>query len=181
MDNNMLKFPAPDRRSVFIVDDHPLMRESLAALLDRQPGLRVCGQAGDSATAYPEIERLQPEIVVVDLSLPLDLFRRLKLRGQSRLELAEAHVMQARRVHVVAGDASTGRVTQLDRTIDRPAAVRRVVDGNEYFPWEHGFALGRAWVVSDANVANCRVVDESVRVQAAQQRARTNTRECRRP
>src|SRR5471030_595702 len=65
------------RRTVFVVDDHPLMRESLAALLDRQPDLCVCGQAGDSATAYAEIVRLQPEIAVVDLSLP----------GESGLEL----------------------------------------------------------------------------------------------
>ena len=68
---------APSRHTVFVVDDHPLMRESLAALLDRQPDLRVCGQAGDSATAYAEMERLKPEIAVVDLSLP----------GESGLEL----------------------------------------------------------------------------------------------
>jgi len=77
MEPNALKFSAGHRRTVFVVDDHPLMRESLAALLDRQLDLRVCGQAGDSATAYAEIERLGPEVVVVDLSLP----------GESGLEL----------------------------------------------------------------------------------------------
>src|SRR5258708_16878805 len=61
---------AVSRSQVFIVDDHPLLRESLATLFDRQPDLQVCGQANDSAAAYAEIQRLQPDIAIVDLSLP---------------------------------------------------------------------------------------------------------------
>jgi DNA-binding NarL/FixJ family response regulator len=65
------------RHRVFLVDDHPLVREWLASLIERQPDLCVCGQAEDAGTALREIIRLQPEVVVVDLSL----------QGQSGLEL----------------------------------------------------------------------------------------------
>jgi DNA-binding NarL/FixJ family response regulator len=67
----------PERHRIFVVDDHPLVRDSLVTLIDRQHDLQVCGQAGDSATAYAEIERLKPEVAVIDLALP----------GESGLEL----------------------------------------------------------------------------------------------
>ncbi len=88
MNDNIVNFPstAPVRHTVFVVDDHPLMRESLATLLDRQPDLRMCGQAGDSIAAYAEIERVQPEIAIVDLALP----------GESGLELIKKFPSLAR-------------------------------------------------------------------------------------
>ena len=55
----------------------------------------------------------------------------LELGGKPGLELAEAHVVEARGVDVVAGDASVRVATQLDRAIDRPVRVLRVVDGDE--------------------------------------------------
>ena len=54
---------------VFLVDDHPLVRESLASLIDRQPGLSVCGEAADATTALSAIGQSPPDVVVVDLSL----------------------------------------------------------------------------------------------------------------
>ncbi|HEY1764899.1 MAG TPA: response regulator transcription factor [Opitutaceae bacterium] len=68
---------ATARHSVFIVDDHPLVREGLGQLIIQAPDLSVSGYAEDTATAYPEIVRLKPEIVVIDLAL----------RGESGLEL----------------------------------------------------------------------------------------------
>ena len=54
---------------VLIVDDHPLTREALAALLDQQ-GFAVVGQAADGAEAIDCARRLQPGIVLLDLSMP---------------------------------------------------------------------------------------------------------------
>ena len=54
---------------VLIVDDHPLTRDALAALLDQQ-GFAVVGQASDGAEAIDCARRLQPEIVLLDLSMP---------------------------------------------------------------------------------------------------------------
>jgi DNA-binding NarL/FixJ family response regulator len=54
---------------VYIVDDHPLVREWLANLLSREPDLVVCGEAADARTALSEVERLQPDVVIVDITL----------------------------------------------------------------------------------------------------------------
>ena len=62
--------PSPAIRSVYIVDDHPLVRESMNALITRQPDLRVCGEAGDSDSAFAEVSRFFFVALIVDLSLP---------------------------------------------------------------------------------------------------------------
>lgn len=55
--------------SVFLVDDHPLVREWLGALLTQQGDLHVCGEAGSAREALHRIEQLRPDVVIVDISL----------------------------------------------------------------------------------------------------------------
>ena len=80
-ESSSLEQPAA-RRAVFLVDDHPLVREGLVNLIERQPDLRVCGQAETSAAAFETISLLQPDIAIVDLSLEsgsgLELIKQLQ-------------------------------------------------------------------------------------------------------
>ena len=55
---------------VFLIDDHPLMRRGLAALLTQQPDLRVVGQAGDAAEALHLLPLHEPDVVLLDNHLP---------------------------------------------------------------------------------------------------------------
>jgi DNA-binding NarL/FixJ family response regulator len=57
------------RQSVLIVDDHADFRESASALLEAE-GYKVVGAAADGEAAMVEVERLRPEIVLVDIQLP---------------------------------------------------------------------------------------------------------------
>jgi DNA-binding NarL/FixJ family response regulator len=57
------------RPRVLIVDDHAAFRESASALLEAE-GFHVVGEAADGEEAIREIERLRPEIVLVDIQLP---------------------------------------------------------------------------------------------------------------
>jgi len=54
---------------IFLVDDHPLVREWLRNLIDQQPSLAVCGEASDAPGALSAIESLRPDLAVVDISL----------------------------------------------------------------------------------------------------------------
>jgi DNA-binding NarL/FixJ family response regulator len=54
---------------IFIVDDHPLVREWLANLLRQQPDLTVCGHAEDQASALAAIAADPPDVAIVDLTL----------------------------------------------------------------------------------------------------------------
>ena len=58
------------KKQIFIVDDHPMMREGLAQLIAHEPDLAVCGEAGTSHEALDLIGKLKPDLLLADISLP---------------------------------------------------------------------------------------------------------------
>src|ERR1019366_1379417 len=60
---------ATQSKSVFLVDDHPLVREWLTNLINQQSGLRVCGEAESGPQARERIVALKPDVAIVDISL----------------------------------------------------------------------------------------------------------------
>lgn len=64
------KLEAPKRKRILLVDDHPLMRRGQADLLNREPDLEVCGEAGSAREAMEVIAKLKPDLVLVDMGLP---------------------------------------------------------------------------------------------------------------
>jgi NarL family two-component system response regulator LiaR len=69
---------------VLIADDHAVVREGLRTFLDLQDGIEVVGEAGDGEEAIREAERLQPDVVLIDLVMPrldgVQAMRRLRER-----------------------------------------------------------------------------------------------------
>src|SRR5215471_14742762 len=61
---------APARKRILIVDDHPMMREGLAQLIEHEADLCVCAQADNAAQALAAIATQPPDLAVVDISLP---------------------------------------------------------------------------------------------------------------
>lgn len=55
---------------IFLIDDHPMMREGLTHLIQRSPEFEICGEAGTAAEAFQIIPKIKPDLVVMDLSLP---------------------------------------------------------------------------------------------------------------
>jgi DNA-binding NarL/FixJ family response regulator len=70
---------------VFVVDDHPVVRQGLALMINQQPDLAVCGEAEETNRALQEIAECRPDIVVIDISLNgpdgLDLLKMLRLHS----------------------------------------------------------------------------------------------------
>lgn len=58
------------RKTILLVDDHPLMRRGQADLLNREPDLVVCGEAGTAREAMEALAKFKPALVLVDMSLP---------------------------------------------------------------------------------------------------------------
>jgi DNA-binding NarL/FixJ family response regulator len=56
--------------SVYLCDDVPELRQLLRIVLEEDPELRVVGEAGDAETGIEEIAELQPQVVLLDLSMP---------------------------------------------------------------------------------------------------------------
>jgi DNA-binding NarL/FixJ family response regulator len=56
--------------SILLVDDHALFRKGLRAMLEEEGDLNVIGEAGDGLEAYDQVKKLQPEVVVMDITMP---------------------------------------------------------------------------------------------------------------
>lgn len=55
---------------VLLVDDHPVMRQLLRELLESHDDLTIVGEAGNGEDAVTEVTKLQPSVVIVDITLP---------------------------------------------------------------------------------------------------------------
>lgn len=71
-----------EKIKVLLVDDHPLVREALTALINQQPDLEVCGGAGSEPEALELVRTIQPSVAIVDITLEngsgLELIRSIK-------------------------------------------------------------------------------------------------------
>jgi len=56
---------------VFLADDHTIVRQGLAKLLEAEPGLKVVGEAEDGRSAVAGVQKLNPDIVIMDIAMPL--------------------------------------------------------------------------------------------------------------
>src|SRR6478672_9110928 len=60
----------PNRKSrVFVVDDHPIVRQGLALLINGEPDLTICGEAQEAQPVLQAIEEAKPDVLIVDISL----------------------------------------------------------------------------------------------------------------
>src|SRR5436305_14061083 len=76
---------------VFIVDDHPLVREGLANLVNAQDDLIVCGEAEDSAQALAGLKKARADVALIDISL----------KNESGLELVKQLASQFPQVALI--------------------------------------------------------------------------------
>src|SRR5213079_2495295 len=68
--NQNPKCDSPGAKRIVIVDDHPLFRKGLEQLIHSDGAFAVCGEAGNAPEAMDVIRKLDPDLVIVDLSLP---------------------------------------------------------------------------------------------------------------
>jgi DNA-binding NarL/FixJ family response regulator len=72
---------------ILIVDDHPVVRDGLAAQITTQRDLEVCGEAEDMASALAVFDRTRPDLAIIDISLKsgngIDLIKRFRERDES--------------------------------------------------------------------------------------------------
>lgn len=125
-----------DRARILVVDDHPLVREGLAARINAQPGLEVCGEAADVDEALALHDRIHPDLVIIDLALRtghgLDLIKTIGQRKPStKMLVISAHDESVFAERVIRAGA-LGYVSKQEAQEQVLDAISTVLRGERY-------------------------------------------------
>ena len=142
------------KTKVFLVDDHPLVREWLTQLIQREGDMAVCGEAEDTQQALKEIEETQPDVVIADITLKtthgLELVKDLQVRRPSLPVLVLSMHDESLYAERVLRAGARGYITKQEATKRILLAIRQVLSGQIYISEKmasrmvHKMVLGRA-------------------------------------
>jgi DNA-binding NarL/FixJ family response regulator len=138
------------RKRIFLVDDHPLVREWLGHLINRQTDLTLCGEAGDASEAMREIRRRGPDAVVVDISLGgssgIELVTEIKLAFPKIAVLVLSMHEDSTYVERALRAGALGYVAKRETTAKIVAAIRQVLRGQYFLSGPLALAITRKYV-----------------------------------
>ena len=124
------------KTQILIIDDHPVVREGLATILNHEQDLMVCGQAEDAAGAMQAIADLKPDIAIVDISLKdsdgIELTKTIKTRYPKTFVIVLSmhdESVYAERVLLAGAQAYLMKDSVSENIVK---AIRRVLRGDIY-------------------------------------------------
>jgi DNA-binding NarL/FixJ family response regulator len=124
------------KHRVLLVDDHPIVRQGLALLIDRENDLSVCGEAGGAHSAFHAVATLRPDIVVLDISLSgpdgLDVLKEIRTKTTHLpvliLSMHDESIYAERAMRAGAN----GYIMKQEATEKVLIAIRRILQGEVY-------------------------------------------------
>lgn len=128
------------KNRIVLVDDHPMVRERLAEVINREPDLTVCGEAEDRGNALEVIEREKPRLAIVDLTLKrsngLDLIKDLRVMHPDLLILVLSMQDENLYAERVIRAGAHGYITKQEATRKILDAIRQVMAGKVFLSEE---------------------------------------------
>lgn len=124
------------KNRVYLVDDHPIVRQGLIKLIEQEEGLEVCGEAGNVSDALSAIRELDPDVILVDISLEdsngLELIKLIDDLGlQIPMLVLSMHDESLYAEHALRAGAS-GYVMKQAASNTLIQAIEKVMDGEIY-------------------------------------------------
>jgi DNA-binding NarL/FixJ family response regulator len=124
---------ADKKKKILIVDDHSVVREGLATVINQQPDLMVCAQADSAAKALSIIPAAMPDAAIVDISLEgrsgLELIKDLKARHPDLPVMALSMHDETLYAERALRAGARGYVMKKESTHDMVTGLRRVLEG----------------------------------------------------
>lgn len=124
------------RAKIVVVDDHPIVRERLSEIINRESDLVVCGEAEDRSEAIQTIKTQAPDLVIVDLTLKssdgLELIKDIHSRWPKLVMLVVSMHDESLYAERVIRAGALGYITKQEATRNILVAIRRVLAGQIY-------------------------------------------------
>jgi DNA-binding NarL/FixJ family response regulator len=121
---------------IFVVDDHPLVRDGLALLIGSERDLQVCGSAGSMREALAQIAQAPPDVMVVDLSLKdglgLELIKTVKERHPQVRILVVSAYEEGKYAERALRSGALGYVNKQECETKLLEAIRTVLAGRRH-------------------------------------------------
>jgi DNA-binding NarL/FixJ family response regulator len=143
---------ASSKKRVFLVDDHPIVRQGLAQLIDSEPDLAVIGQGEDAYASLKAMRDARPDLALVDISLKdadgLELLKELKAQGAEFPVLILSMHDESLYAERALRAGARGYVMKQEPPDVLLGAIRRVLAGEIYVSPKMGATLLRRMVGS---------------------------------
>jgi DNA-binding NarL/FixJ family response regulator len=140
--------------TVFLADDHAIFREGLRLLFQADEAIEVVGQASNGHQAVKEVARLRPDVVLMDLAMPLlngiEASRRITLEMSSVKVLILSSYSDDQHVRQALGAGASGYVIKETASEELLHAIREARDGNAFFSPLIAECLLRRWKNRDS-------------------------------
>jgi DNA-binding NarL/FixJ family response regulator len=133
------------KKRIFIVDDHPLVREWLANLIHQQPDLAVSGEAESGPQALQTILQVKPDVAIVDISLKdssgIELIKNLKQCCPRTTVLVLSMHEESHYAERALRAGAKGYIVKRETTRKVITAIRKVLEGKVYLSEELAASL----------------------------------------
>ena len=153
---------------VVIADDHPIVREGLRRILDRETGIEVVGEAGRGDALETLVRETNADVVVLDIGMPGPAFVEVipaivEARSRTRVLVLSGHPEEAYAVHALKAGAAgyLNKAYTTDRLVE---AVRHVYDGGRYISAALGEHLADQVVRDGRSMSHHRLSNRELEV-----------------
>lgn len=129
MSNSLIK-------KIIIVDDHPMMRKGLASTLETEPGFEISAQLERAEDAIDRVEKVKPDLIIVDISLPgmngIELVKNLQFQYPDLKVLVVSRHEESLYAERALRAGAKGYVMKFESSDVLLKAVRKVLNGGIY-------------------------------------------------
>lgn len=162
---------------LLLVEDHALVREGTREILERDPRLRVVGEADDGPSALALVEDLQPDIVLVDLDLPIingiEVIRRIRAKPDAPLAIVLSAYDDEDYVIASLSAGATGYLLKTTHAAELISAIQAVAGGETVLQGSVGRTLlaraqgpdGQNEVLTDRELEVLRLAAQGARTK----------------
>ncbi len=150
-----------DKSKILIVDDHPIVRQGLAELVNHENDLAVCGQAEDAHQAMKAIKELRPEMAVIDISLKetsgIELIKDINVRYPNLPVLALSMHDESLYAERALRAGAKGYIMKAEATEKVITAIRKILNGEIYVSDKMAAKMVRQLVGSKTKISTTPV------------------------